>query len=63
MQKPTIKDIAKALSISPSTVSDIKNTYFLDFLKGRGSIFFQRGYKFILTDSGENVEKEKNYLM
>lgn len=111
MQKPTIKDIANALNISPSTVSralngkngvsdklsviirekaeelgyvgnfaarslktsqsktigvtvsDIRNPFFLDFLKGVDNILFQRGYKFLLTDSGENVEKEKIYLM
>jgi LacI family transcriptional regulator len=43
-------------------VSDIRNPFFLDFLKGIDNILFLRGYNFFLNDSGENIEKEKIYL-
>lgn len=110
MQKPTIKDIAKALNISPSTVSralsgkpgaseelrrkvigtaqkmgymknlsagtlknskskiigviafDIRNPFFLDFLKGVEDVLFPREYKILLSNVDEGVDKEKTYL-
>lgn len=110
MKKPTIKDIAKSLNISPSTVSralsgksgvseelrqrifqkskeigymknlsagslknskskiigviafDIRNPFFLEFLKGVEDVLFPREYKILLSNVDENVEKEKTYL-
>ncbi len=110
MDRPTIKDIAKALNISPSTVSralsgkpgvskelrkkvletaeemgymknlsaqslknskskiigiiafDIRNPFFLDFLKGVEDVLFPREYKILLSTVDENVDKEKIYL-
>lgn len=110
MKKPTIKDVAKALNIAPSTVSralsgkqgvskelrekiirraeeigymknlsagslknskskiigviafDIRNPFFLEFLKGVEDVLFPREYKILLSNVDENVEKEKTYL-
>jgi len=110
MDRPTIKDIAKVLNISPSTVSralsgkpgvseelrkkvletaeemgymknlsaqslknskskiigiiafDIRNPFFLDFLKGVEDVLFPREYKILLSTVDENVDKERTYL-
>ena len=110
MKKPTIKDIAKTLNISPSTVSralsarpgvsdelrrkvietaeelgymknlsaqtlknskskiigivafDIRNPFFLDFLKGVEDVLFPREYKILLSNADENIDKERTYL-
>ena len=43
-------------------VSDIRNPFFLDFLTGVDNVLFSRGYKFLLSNSDESVEKEKIYL-
>jgi LacI family transcriptional regulator len=110
MDRPTIKDIAKVLNISPSTVSralsgkpgaseelrkkvletaeemgymknlsaqslknskskiigiiafDIRNPFFLDFLKGVEDVLFPREYKILLSSVDESADKEKTYL-
>jgi len=110
VKKPTIKDIAKTLNISPSTVSralsarpgvsdelrrkvietaeelgymknlsaqtlknskskiigivafDIRNPFFLDFLKGVEDVLFPREYKILLSNADENIDKERTYL-
>ncbi|MCD6450009.1 MAG: LacI family DNA-binding transcriptional regulator [Thermotogaceae bacterium] len=110
MKKVTLKDIAKMVGVSPSTVSralanlpgvsedlrlkikeiakemgyipdmaakslktrqmktvgiivpDITNPFFTAFLKGIDSVFFSRGYKFIIGNTDETPEREKVYI-
>jgi LacI family transcriptional regulator len=76
MRKSTIKDIPKALKISLSTGTlknskskiigviafDIRNPFFLEFLKGVEDVLFPREYKILLSNVDENVDKEKTYL-
>lgn len=108
--KTTIKDIAKSLGISPSTVSralsngpgvggdlrkrirkvasqlnyipnssakslrtrktktiglivsDIRNSFFLEFMGGVEAVLFPREFKFIVCNTGEDSKKEEIYI-
>ncbi len=41
---------------------DIRNPFFLDFLKGVEDVLFPREYKILLSTVDENVDKERTYL-
>ena len=41
---------------------DIRNHFFLDFLKGIEDVLFPREYKILLSSVDENVDKERTYL-
>jgi len=43
-------------------VSDIRNPFFQDFMSGLEKILFHRGYKFIVCNTDEDLQKENVYL-
>ncbi|OAA25563.1 LacI family transcriptional regulator [Kosmotoga sp. DU53] len=43
-------------------ISDIRNPFFLDVMRGVESVLFPRGYKFIVCSVNENLEREAVYL-
>ena len=73
-----IKDIAKEMGYIPDMaakglktrqtktvgiiIPDITNPFFTAFLKGVDSVFFSRGYKFIIGNTDETPEREKVYI-